>query len=686
MGPTKRELRIIALHLITRWLPEAAPLLPPVAPACAEHLYPTDAGKRDRIAGAMSNMADCACAVVAAGRRGAQRLAVTVIAVENAAGNSPNVEVTPQFHALIRVLHLFATTPARKFLLTKVRSKTTATETTTREGNATRIEIETTTTRVVNRATLAADSDTDDGDTATQPVAPLTHVALDLWGCTAASLLASALVTACSPGGDSFGVPATTQHHSYDAAPGAVAAALRPRSLNIRPQFRLVAAATGFNKNDLLSNLVPWIQQQKGLRCLRVSAANRAQLDVIIQAVSGAPLEELDFRDLAQENASIVPVLFETAGRLTTLRFPGLRILRMPGKEIRGSELLQIAAAATSLEIIEAREHSDFSEANWAQVLRETKSLHTLLMAPPLPDPHFFGRTPIQPIPAFYRALGAPNFTPACTLRVLSREFNPDATHAVLNAVSLQLPHLESIALPVDIFDALAFNRAEDKTAKDELRGAVRAATKRCKRITLYTQSGDLQLHVDALHELLHLLPNLRRLGPLSVFTGFRGTPSLFQTIIRGGAVASTDIGPGHTEPQLRELHLTGPLTRAALATLTRACPHLRVLHCVYGGARPLVKMDHAASATLQFVSLMSEAVFIDWLGAILDVSAAKYLIASVGGSCTTAALAVGQQQVLHHLRQLRVAKPPFDGERDAANMAILEGVRAQSHVLITFT
>jgi hypothetical protein len=161
--------------------------------------------------------------------------------------------------------------------------------------------------------------------------------------------------------------------------------------------------------------------------------------------------------------------------------------------------------------------------------------------------------------------------------------------------------------------------------------------------------------------------------------------------MIRGSDVTSPDLrdavfSGGHTEPQLRELHLTDPLSRAALATVARACPHLRVLHCGYGGPRPVVRMDQAGSYSYEFVSLMSEAVFIGWLGAILDVSAGKHLIAGVRENCATAAHAIGQQQVLHHLRQLRVADPPFNGERDAATMSTLECVRAQSHVLIAFT
>jgi hypothetical protein len=94
--------------------------------------------------------------------------------------------------------------------------------------------------------------------------------------------------------------------------------------------------------------------------------------------------------------------------------------------------------------------------------------------------------------------------------------------------------------------------------------------------------------------------------------------------------------------------------------------------------------MDQAAP--LGFLSLVAEAVFIDWLGAILDIRAAKFLTARISIDCATAAHATGQQQILHKLRRLRVANPPFDGERDAATMATLECVRAESHALIAFT
>jgi hypothetical protein len=157
----------------------------------------------------------------------------------------------------------------------------------------------------------------------------------------------------------------------------------------------------------------------------------------------------------------------------------------------------------------------------------------------------------------------------------------------------------------------------------------------------------------------------------------------------RSGAATNPDCGDevlrgGRSEPQLRELHLTSPLSHAALATVARACPHLRVLHCVYGGPRPLVKMDQ--TAPLGFLSLVAEAVFIEWLGAILDIRAAKFLTARISIDCATAAHATtGQQQILHKLRRLQVANPPFDGERDAATMETLECVRAKSHALIAF-
>jgi hypothetical protein len=255
--------------------------------------------------------------------------------------------------------------------------------------------------------------------------------------------------------------------------------------------------------------------------------------------------------------------------------------------------------------------------------------------------------------------------------------------------VALQLPHVESVALPVDIFNALALVKTEDNAAKAQLRGAIAAATRRCEHVTLFPQWGDLRLHIDALEELLRLLPNVRRLGPLNVSTNLQVTQQMSQlisqTMTRGdGATSpvSNDAMLRDGESRLRELHLTGPLSRTALATVGRACPHLRVLDCAYGGTRPLVRMD--PTAPLQFIPLMSEAVFIDWLGAILDVSAAKYL--TTGVNCAAAAHATGQQQqMLRHLRQLRVANPPFDGERDAAVMDTLECVRAQSHVLITF-
>jgi hypothetical protein len=88
--------------------------------------------------------------------------------------------------------------------------------------------------------------------------------------------------------------------------------------------------------------------------------------------------------------------------------------------------------------------------------------------------------------------------------------------------------------------------------------------------------------------------------------------------------------------------------------------------------------MDH--NGPLQFIPWVSEAVFIDWLGAILDVSSAKFLTA---GESPCGATARAQRQVLHHLRRLQVTDPPFDGERDAATMPALERLRAQSHMQI---
>jgi hypothetical protein len=75
-----------------------------------------------------------------------------------------------------------------------------------------------------------------------------------------------------------------------------------------------------------------------------------------------------------------------------------------------------------------------------------------------------------------------------------------------------------------------------------------------------------------------------------------------------------------------------------------------------------------------------AEAAFIEWLGSITDDRTSS----SSATTSSTADLRPPVKQ-LRELRHLRVARPPFDGERDAAAMGALEALRAHSHVLIEF-
>jgi hypothetical protein len=252
-------------------------------------------------------------------------------------------------------------------------------------------------------------------------------------------------------------------------------------------------------------------------------------------------------------------------------------------------------------------------------------------------------------------------------------EPTPGFMHMALDAVEVHLPHLESFALPIEIFNALALVKTPDEIAKQELREAVRAATRRCRRVELESfYTGIVRLHINALPEFLDLLPGLRQVD-LSIISGeARETPALRHMLGRSTTARTRTAAECiRAESQVRELELRGPLSREDLITVARACPHLRVLKCEYGGPRPLVP-------------LMAEAVFIDWLGAIVDVGAANYEVSATAAGTVTAAATV-QPQVLRGLRQLRVANPPFGSERVAAGMCRLEMLRAHSHVLIDF-
>jgi hypothetical protein len=314
-------------------------------------------------------------------------------------------------------------------------------------------------------------------------------------------------------------------------------------------------------------------------------------------------------------------------------------------------------------------------------------------------------------IPAFYQALSAPDCAPACTLRVLERRFapDPDVMHTVLNAVTLQLPHLESIRLPGEIFNALALVDDGDAMAKRELRAAVQAATRRCKNIKLDTVPlFNARLHIKAFQELVRLLPGIQLYTAIEISSDVQVTQALRDVLARSSAAQNSRVAEcGRADSQVRKLAVFGPLSREDLAAVVLACPHMRALRCEYGGdLRPARRTDEAPPPP--FDAPRAEAAFLDWLGAIVDVSAARAAPGQLrpqagsqlvnhddrgdrdegrlvpppvpGTTATTPPVVPGK------LRWLRVAKPPFDGERQAAGMNALERVRAHSHVLISFT
>jgi hypothetical protein len=479
---------------------------------------------------------------------------------------------------------------------------------------------------------------------------------------------------------------ATPQRPSLDAAPGAITAALRPREL----QVKIFDSRKGVRFDDI----VPWIRQQRQLRSLNIIVDDEEGVDAVVEVVSGAgvDLEELVL-DLPEDtrasdlNSTIYASVTSPSNGVRTLSFPGLRVLRMPDAEIGGSDLRNLAAAARALEVLAVgKERKSVTPNDWSQVLRQMTHLHTLLIRTEGLSKSTTRTSAVTMLP-FYAALIPRNFTPACPLRVLKCIFEPtpDSMHMVLGAVEFHLPHLKSFALPVEIFNALALVETADVIAKQELRGAVQAVMRRCSGFELgrfYKDSAEL--HINALQELLSCLPDLEQLELPIISDEFEETPALRHVLTRSTAAQTrTAAGCERAESQVRDLELRGPLSHADLVTVARACPHLRVLKCEYGGPRPLVQMRD--DWLPRFVPLMAEAVFVDWLGVIIDVGAAKYVTAATAAAGPTAAAAAVQPQVLRGLRQLRVANPPFDSERDAAGMHVLERVRAHSHVLIEF-
>jgi hypothetical protein len=107
-------------------------------------------------------MAAYARIIIAAGRRGVQRLAAAFIAAEEDSSNSFIDELEKQYATLMRVLLLFAATTARKFVVKLEKTEQTTSEAQGREGNAKYEDFTTATTRFVTWRLLTADADTDD--------------------------------------------------------------------------------------------------------------------------------------------------------------------------------------------------------------------------------------------------------------------------------------------------------------------------------------------------------------------------------------------------------------------------------------------------------------------------------------------------------------------------------------------
>jgi hypothetical protein len=163
---------------------------------------------------------------------------------------------------------------------------------------------------------------------------------------------------------------------------------------------------------------------------------------------------------------------------------------------------------------------------------------------------------------------------------------------------------------------------------------------------------------------------------PLSLVAAVAAAKSVVADLSYEGDSVAT-VTSADLSPQLRELHIAGPVTRDELAAVTRAFPRLRVLQCEYGGPCPLDAPSLDSSAPPRDLTA-AETAFIEWLGAVKD---------DCTNSATTPSAAALRPPVpqLRELRRLRVARPPFDGERDAAAMGALEALRAHSHVLIEF-
>jgi hypothetical protein len=165
---------------------------------------------------------------------------------------------------------------------------------------------------------------------------------------------------------------------------------------------------------------------------------------------------------------------------------------------------------------------------------------------------------------------------------------------------------------------------------------------------------------------------------PLSLVAAVAAAKSVVADLGHEGDSVAT-VTRAALSAQLRELHITGPVTRDELAAVTRAFPRLRVLQCEYGGPCPLDAPGLDSSAPPRDLTA-AETAFIEWLGAVKDDCTNSVSTATA----STAALRPPVPQ-LRELRRLRVARPPFDGERDAAAMGALEALRAHSHVLIEF-
>jgi hypothetical protein len=472
--------------------------------------------------------------MVAAGRRGAQRLAVALLAADDAAaafertmfkGVATNEIAKQKYRSVVQSLLIFALSPARKFVLPPVETTgTTTVEATTREGGATCESASTTTCRTMSHITVTADPDSGDDDIepdGAAATAPLLAPSIGGFGGRAGSILLTLFENAFE---------FADRSGKFSVAPETITAALRPRELRIGPI-------------GCPDKMARWVESTRQLCRLRFVDLYGGIAGPLLSAAftAGAPLEELEIVGRLTRAHTVLqflcatraPALAASRGRgwrpgdaplqktsPTAGCFPGLRVLRLPQADFSGADLRDLCVMAPALEVIVGRERPCVTAGHWRDFLQRMARLHTLEMVTHSDDT----------TNCFYNALGAPGFAPACghTLRVLHRfpvaRFGP--MQDALNAVARQFPRLESLALPADVFNALTTHELGDDVAagKAALRAALVAATPHCRTLKLLsrtcTPDGRVALgclHVEALQHLGSVLPHLRVLGPVVV-------------------------------------------------------------------------------------------------------------------------------------------------------------------------